>query len=163
MKNTIKVISLLLALLFAAAVFAGCGGGEESKVDCGGLASQMAAASEFPSMLTINSGDDNEERGFSAISDLSFDKAASFSLMYASDGSAYELAVIELKDAGDMKALENSLRAHIENRVKQYKYYDPEQVSRAESALVASRGRYAALIMCDDASAVKTVFEKAFE
>jgi len=134
----------------------------EKSIDVYALADEMAAAAELPEMLTINKGDSNEEKGFAAISDLDYAKVAAFRLMYASNGSAYELAVIKLTDASDMKKLEESLKEHIEKRVKQYRQYNAEEVPRAEGAAVVTNGAYAALIMCDDTASAKAVFERAF-
>ena len=160
--RALRLIAILIAALITAAAMCSCSGDTAEKADIYALADEMAAASELPEMLTINKGDSREEKGFSAISDLDFGKVEEFSLMYSADGSSYELAVIMLKNESDMPALESSLREHIHNRAEQYRYYDASQAPRAENAAVAVSGRYAALIMCDDISSVKAVFDKAF-
>lgn len=159
-----RLCAVLAMLVLCAVMLTGCGsdGAKVDAVDPDALIGRMQEASVLPAMLSIRSGDERAERGFAAISTLAYDKVDSFSLLYAADGSAYELAVIRLKDAADSKALEDSLRAHIDSRVQTYRNYDPTQVSRAGSAVVAVRGSYAALIMCDDSAAVKAVFDKAF-
>ena len=163
MKRIISTICVLLAALTVCAALAGCqGAGEKDTVVVSGLTSSMKDASAFPEMLEIKSGDSSAEKGFAAISDTDYASVDDFCLYYAADGSSYELAVIRLKDESGVKALEQALTAHVENRVKQYRYYDPEQVQRAENAVVTTRGRYAALIMCDDPAAVKAVFDSAF-
>ena len=156
----ITIISAAI-LLSVAMCLASCSGNADPSIDVIALCDEMKAADTFPEMLNIRSGDGREERGFAAISDLDFPKVASFSLYYAADGSAYELAVISMKDAADIPALEASLEAHIHTRVEQYRNYDASQVPRAERAVVAVSGRYAALIMCDDPAAVRAVFDKA--
>lgn len=161
MKKSVRVVisaALIMAVLFLAA---GCTGNRD-QVDGESLMQDMLSASELPGMLGSHTGDGKSEMSFAAISDLDYDKVEEFWLYYAADGSAYELAVIKLKSEADMPELEKSLQKHIQTRVKQYEYYDPAEVSRAESAQVAVNGRYAALIMCDDVAAVRAVFDSAF-
>lgn len=154
-----KRICCLLAALLCFAL-AGCGSG--ATVEPAALLHQMEEAAVLPAMKTVADTDANGERGFAAICDLDYDKVEAYSLLYAADGSAYELAVIRLKDAADIAALEQSLKKHIDNRVAQYRVYKPEQVDRAAGAVVAAHGSYAALIMCDDNAAAKAVFDHAF-
>ena len=157
---------LALILMLSCAALTGCGSGGEqpsAEPDVNTVIEEMRAASELPQMLSMNSGDERGERGFAAVSDLDYEKVEAYSLLYAADGSAYEIAVIRLKDAADSAALEQSLRRHIENRVRTYRQYSPEELPRAESAAAAVHGRYAALVMCDDVAAVKAIFDKVFE
>ena len=161
-KTIIRAAAVILAAL-AILSLAACGNDTSADVDVQKLTDDMRAAARWPELLSIRSGDSREQKGFAAISDMDYERVDDFSLLYAADGSAYELAVIRLKDETDMKELEGSLGSHIESRVSQYRFYDAEQAPRAESAVVVTKGRYAALIMCDDIAAVRTVFEKAFE
>lgn len=157
-----RIICIIAALAVICTALTGCGSpaADDAGIDIYALADEMSAAAKLPDMLSIRSGDDRAEKGFAAISDLGYGKVEAFSLQYAADGSAYELAVIELKDPSDMAALEKSLRTHIENRIQQFRYYDPDEAPRAEGAIAAVSGRYAALIMCDDNSSVKAVFDR---
>ena len=162
MKNTmIKIAAVVIAALMVFSL-AACTQGAEKSVDIYALTDEMQSAVEMPAMLSIKKGDGNDKKGFAAISDMDYAKVAEFSLLYAADGTAYELAVIKLADPADMTELERSLKKHIERRAAQYRQYDPAQVSRAESAVTAVHGAYAALIMCDDNAAAKAVFNNAF-
>ena len=164
-----RTICLITALMLFCAVLSACGGSAADEktepaeqIDIAALAQKMQAAADWPGMLAVSSGDERAQRGFEAISTLDYGKVDAFSLLYASDGASYELAVIRLKDSADMPALEQSLKKHIETRAETYRYYKPDQVARAESAAVAVHGRYAALIMSSDNAAVKAVFDQAF-
>ncbi len=159
-----KYLVLMISAIIAVTALCACQTSvpEKSDTDIHKLAENMTAAAKMPDMLNACTGDSGAESAFGAISDLEYGKIEEFTLYYAADGTAYELAVIELKSADDMKELEESLKEHIENRVKQYKYYNPEEVPRAEGAAVVSNGRYAALIMCDDVTQVKAIFDAAF-
>lgn len=153
-----------MTALLLCVVFAGCSQSpeEEKTIDLSSLAQEMQAAAEWPELLTISSGDSSAQKGFSAISSMDYDKVDDFCLLYAADGSAYELAVIRLKDEADMDEMEKSLKQHIEKRTESYRYYKPDQAARSSGALVAVHGRYAALVMCDHNAAVKAVFDKSF-
>ena len=154
-------ISAIIVLVIA---MSGCQADVPKKndIDIHKLAEDMTAVTKMPDMLNARTGDSGAESAFAAISDLEYDKIEEFTLYYAADGAAYELAVVKLESEDDMKHLAKSLNEHIKNRVKQYKYYNPEEVPRAENAVVATNGRYAALIMCDDTPQVKAVFDGAF-
>ena len=139
-----RLFSIVLIVILTATLTA-CAESDDSAIDIAALCDEMLAADSFPEMLNIRTGDSREERGFSAISNLDYTKVEAFNLYYAADGTSYELAVIALKDAGDMNTLEASLKAHIHTRIEQYRNYDATQVSRAE---------------CDDPAAVRAVFDK---
>ena len=94
------------------------------------------------------------------MSNLDYNKVQDYFLAYASDGMAYEIAVIRLRDKADVPAAEDSLREHLEGRVRLYKTYEPEQMSRAESAVIKSDGSFVMLIMCDDPTAVENAFNE---
>ena len=68
--------------------------------------------------------------------------------------------IIRLRDKADVPAAEDSLREHLEGRVRLYKTYEPEQMSRAESAVIKSDGSFVMLIMCDDPTAVENAFNE---
>ena len=170
-----KVLCLITAAVMFCFALAACGTGSSddtaetvsdptaepaAPIDLTILADEMQRAAPWPEMKTATDAGSSAARDFGAISDLSYDRVDAFCLLYASDGTSYELAVIRLKDAVDTPALERSLKKHIESRVEQYRYYMPDQVERAAGAQVVTRGCYAALIMCDDNDAVKAVFEQ---
>ena len=94
---------------------------------------------------------------------MDYSKIESFFLCYSSDGSPYEIAAVTVKDKGDIKALEESLNDHIKNRIQLYRNYAPENVDKAEKAIVLTNDATAALIMCDKRDEVKKAFENAFK
>ena len=161
MMRRILCLVLVLAALPLLASLAGCGAGDAGEpdmtkaVDMAGLRDAMLSAGTFPEMENAGVDDDGAEDDFVYLSDLDYEKVDGYFLSYAADGASYELAVILLKDGADAAAAEASLRDHLEGRINLYKNYSPEDLPRAEEALVGSNGRYAYLIMCDDPSSVK--------
>ena len=156
-----RIFCLILA---AALLLCGCGAKEAQQpapmVSMYDLQKAMLAAEpNLPEMKTVSSSDENAAELFGYLSSASYDKVEGFFLAYAADGTAYEIAVVALKDAADVPAMTDSLKAHLNDRVLLYKNYAPEQLKRAERAQILSNGRYVALVMCDDRAAVQAAFE----
>lgn len=156
-----RFLPIFLCAALAFCLLGGCGTNQKS-VRLNDLRSAMLDAADLPEMLSAGSGDSSAERELTALTDIPYDKVEEFFIDYAADGKAYEIAVIRLKDEKDAEQVEKDLRDHIRSRVQQYQYYMPEQTANAEHAVVAVKGAYAALMMCDDPSAVKAAFDGAF-
>ena len=122
--------------------------------------SMVSADKTLPEMKVSGSWDENAEKAFSYISDLEYNKIHGFFLAYAADGMAYEIAVVQLKDKSDASAMADSLREHVQSRVQMYKTYEPEQVQRAESAVVKTDGDCVLLIMSDAPQNAETAFKE---
>ena len=131
------------------------------KIDMYELQKSMVSADKsLPEMKISGSWDENAEKAFSYISDMEYNKIHGFFLAYAADGMAYELAVVQLKDKSDAGAMEDSLNEHVQTRVRMYKTYEPEQVQRAENAVVKTVGDCVLLIMCDSPENAETAFKE---
>mgnify|MGYP001114077082 CR=1 FL=1 len=135
-----RMVCALCAVMLA---FSLCACGEKTKsIDMQALENSMVSADKtLPEMKVSGSWDENAEKAFSYISDLEYNKIHGFFLAYAADGMAYEIAVVQLKDKSDASAMADSLREHVQSRVQMYKTYEPQQVQRAESAVVKTRRR----------------------
>lgn len=135
--------------------------GEKSDISMYELQKAMLAADEgLPEMLTAGSWEENGEKTFPYLSDLDYNKIQDYFLAYAADGMAYEVAVIRLRDKADVTAAADSLREHLDGRIRLYRNYEPEQVKRAESALIKIEGSFAFLIMCDKPEPVENAFRE---
>ena len=153
---------LFLPLLLAAVLLLPACGAGGADVDMTALRRSMAdAAPSLPAMLSVTDADENAGELFSYLSDMDYGKVSHFFLLYASSGDADEIAVIEVKNRGDAADAEQSLRAHLVNRARLYEQYRPDQLQRVEQAEVFVRGRWAVLIVCDEAAAVKAAFDRA--
>ena len=170
MKRLIVTALLLAALLCGCAQKSADGGNtdggntdaapETPMVSMYDLQKEMLAKdSAMPEMMTVSGSDENAAELFAYLSDIEYEKVEGYFLAYAADGSAYEVAVVALRDAAEVPALKASLETHVQGRVSLYKSYAPDQVERAEKAIITDSGRYVALIMCEDQSAVKAAFE----
>lgn len=134
---------------------------ENAKIDMYELQKSMVSADKsLPEMKISGSWDENAEKAFSYISDMEYNKIHGFFLAYAADGMAYELAVVQLKDKSDAGEMEDSLNEHVQTRVRMYKTYEPEQVQRAENAVVKTVGDCVLLIMSDSPENAETAFKE---
>ena len=154
-----RIICVICALAMCLSV---CACGEKTqKIDMYELQKSMVSAEKsLPEMKISGSWDENAEKAFSYISDMEYNKIHGFFLAYAADGMAYELAVVQLKDKSDAGAMEDSLNEHVQTRVRMYKTYEPEQVQRAENAVVKTVGDCVLLIMSDSPENAETAFKE---
>lgn len=154
-----RIICAVCALVMALSL---CACGEKTqKIDMYELQKSMVSADKsLPEMKISGSWDENAEKAFSYISDMEYNKIHGFFLAYAADGMAYELAVVQLKDKSDAGAMEDSLNEHVQTRVRMYKTYEPEQVQRAENAVVKTVGDCVLLIMSDSPENAETAFKE---
>ena len=154
-----RMVCALCAVMLA---FSLCACGEKTKsIDMQALENSMVSADKsLPEMKVSGSWDENAEKAFSYISDLEYNKIHGFFLAYAADGMAYEIAVVQLKDKSDASAMADSLREHVRSRVQMYKTYEPQQMQRAESAVVKTDGDCVLLIMSDAPQNAETAFKE---
>lgn len=154
-----RMVCALCAVMLA---FSLCACGEKTKsIDMQALENSMVSADKsLPEMKVSGSWDENAEKAFSYISDLEYNKIHGFFLAYAADGMAYEIAVVQLKDKSDASAMADSLREHVQSRVQMYKTYEPQQMQRAESAVVKTDGDCVLLIMSDAPQNAETAFKE---
>lgn len=154
-----RMVCALCAMMLSLSL---CACGEKTKsIDMQALENSMVSADKtLPEMKVSGSWDENAEKAFSYISDLEYNKIHGFFLAYAADGMAYEIAVVQLKDKSDASAMADSLREHVQSRVQMYKTYEPQQVQRAESAVVKTDGDCVLLIMSDAPQNAETAFKE---
>ena len=154
-----RIVCALCAVMLSLSL---CACGEKTKsIDMQALEKSLVSADKtLPEMKVSGSWDENAEKAFSYISDLEYNKIHGFFLAYAADGMAYEIAVVQLKDKSDASAMADSLREHVRSRVQMYKTYEPQQVQRAESAVVKTDGDCVLLIMSDAPQNAETAFKE---
>ena len=91
----------------------------------------MAADTTLPELKTVTSEDKNAELNFTALSDLDYNLVDSYFYSYAQDGDVQEIAVIALKEEGDVAEMMETLEKHVENRIGTFQEYTPEKVELA--------------------------------
>lgn len=148
-----------------ALAFAGCSGESKEQVSMYELNKAMCAATDnFKDMKYTCAEDGNEEEVFSNISEMSYSKVNNFFVTYAMEGkgNADEIAVIEVKNKGDVTEAADSLNAHLEKRKALYATYDTSQVKKLEKGKVVTYKNIAALIVADDVDAIEKAFYSYF-
>jgi hypothetical protein len=151
-----KIVSLLLVI--GMCLLPACQN-QVSSIDMTAVQEVMTTAAEEVSELSVaDSNMDNASDLFLNISDMDYDKVSKYFLLYSSEGTSDEIAVIEMKNSADTVDMEESLKKHLESRKKLFQNYAPDQVKAIESAQLFSTGNYTVLIICDKASAVKEAF-----
>ena len=169
MKNNVKRIACLALSALMLACGWGCGANTEPKddgpdVDMAALREAMVAADKtLPEMTTVTSEGKQAETDFTYLSDLDYKLVDEYFYVCADAGTAEEIAVIKLKDAGRAAAAMESLHKHIEARQGTFREYDPEQSPLTENAVIIREGRYVALIVCEKNGLVQNVFRDSFK
>lgn len=141
----------------------GCGKKNEKtleQIDMKKLQETMLAADEtLPKMKISSSDDDNADLNFSSLSDIDYNRIASYFYAYAKDGTAQEIAVIQLKNPKDEAVLMQSLQKHVDNRIKTLQEYNPEQVTMAEKAVITRKSGCVTLIISEKNGLIQNAFE----
>ena len=173
-----RIIALLLPMLIAAACAIGCAGRPgktepsaqpteaaettpEPAVSMFDLSEALRSAHNGSAELSYVSSSDQDPAGKLAyVSDIDYEKVESFMMLYAADGkeSTDEIVVIALKEASDAPEAADTLRTHVESRISLYSTYAPELVEPLRNAKVFCEGRYAVLIISENADAVSRAF-----
>lgn len=162
-----KLVCLTLAALLLACAW-GCGPKEPADpgqdVDMAALGKAMLAADPtLPEMVTATGGGEQAAADFTYLSNLDYGLVEDYWYAFADAGTAEEIAVVKLKDAGNAAALMDSLHRHVEQRQGTFREYDPSQVPLTEQAVIIREGRYAALIVCQKNGLVQNAFRDSFK
>ncbi len=162
MKKALLLFFSVLLLLSLCACGGTAGDDSATTVDMEALQTAMLAADPaLTDMTSITGNVEDAKELFSYLSDFSYDKVDNFLLSYSSSKPAQEIAVIAVKDPSDVDAAASALRAHVDQRLKLFQQYSPADAAQVEKAQILTKGRYAALIICEDNLAVQTAFETA--
>ena len=151
MRQSKRIACLGLAALLLACGW-GCGPKEQSDpgkdVDMAALAQAMLDADPtLPEMAAASGSGEQGAADFTYLSNLEIYKLVDEYYYAAADaGTAEEIAVVKLKDAGDAAALMDALH----------------KVPLTEGAVIVREGRYVALIVCQKSGLVQNVFRDSF-
>ena len=136
----------------------------EKQVDMDRLQKQLLEAdTTLPEMIAVTSEEENAELNFSALCDFSYDRVENYFYLYAEDGTAPEIAVVELKDASDAAALMMDIKEHAANREGTMQSYMPDQVEIVHAYILTYDGPYVLYAVGEQNGMVQKAFEAAFE
>lgn len=69
-----------------------------------------------------------------------------------------EVLVVKVRQKSDLSAVEDAVEDRIDNQIRTYEGYGPEQVSRLQNAVVTKRGNYLFYATAKDPSVYEEVF-----
>ena len=165
MKQIYHKLTVLVCVLLLTAGMAGCGSEETKQPDGAAIdmqalrESMLAADTTLPKMKVATSDDEQAELNFSAFSDFAYDRVQSYFYAYAADGGSQEIAVVQLKDAGDAAALMNTMKDHLEDRRGALVAYAPDQLPLVDHAVIKQKGHCVAMIISEKSGLVQQAFE----
>ena len=167
MRNGMKQTTCLALAAVLLAAVCGCAPQSEDtgkNVDMAALMDAMVAADPtLPKMIYVTGEGDQAAAYFTYLSDLDYELIDEYFYVCADLGTAEEIAVIKLKDAGQAAAAMDSLHRHIEARQGTFREYDPGQIPLTENAVIIREGKYVALIVCEKSGLVQNVFRDSFK
>ncbi len=143
-KNKKLIRTLICALAVTALAITGCGSeeGGEASVDTAKIGADLLALdADMPEVETVTSASENADVSFAVLADFDYEKVDSFYYSYSKDGSPEEIAVIAVKEKGDIADLMKALQAHIDSRRGTFEQYTPEKVSMVENAILTYQGK----------------------
>lgn len=159
-----KFAAFLCVLLLAVGIM-GCGGekteeSETAQVDLTAMREHMLAAdTTLPEMKIVTGSDEQAALNFTAFSDFSYDRVQDYFYAYAADGGSQEVAVVELRDAGDAAALMRTMQSHLEDRRGALTAYAPDQLPLVDHAVIKQKGRLVTMIIAEKSGLIQKVFE----
>jgi hypothetical protein len=166
MKNIVKAVAVILLAAVAAASFAACHRTVEPAVtpapakdyNVDEIAASVAANVPFEDPYLANVA--NREFALSTygidaalVADENGEKASS---IYVSGAYPEMIVAIKAVDEASAAAVMDKVKALIDNYIKNYTTYTPEQVAKLESAVTVQRGAYVFAIVSNDNAAAES-------
>ena len=159
-KRFFSAISAFLLLLVLVSCGSSTDSAAENNVDIAKLFDAMCAAdTNLPEMTKISGSDENADLNFTSLCDFDYELVKNYIYAYATDGTAPEVAVVELKDASDAGELMNKLNAHAKLRKGTMEAYSPEQVELVEKYILVRSGNLVAYVVSPQNGLVQEVFQ----
>jgi len=160
-----KWAALLLLPAIGCMLMTGCGSSDTgSSVSLSDLQTAMLAADEqLPEMTVISGSDENASLNFTSLCDFDYENVEDYFYAYATDGTAPEIAVVEVKDSLDIPELMDDLKEHVEQRKGTMEAYSPDQVTLVENYVLTSQDQYVTLIISPQNGLVQNAFKEAFQ
>lgn len=158
-------LAVFSCVLLLAAAICGCGSDETGQengaaIDMQALQKSMLAAdTTLPEMKVATGDEEQAELNFGAFSDFEYDRVQNYFYAYAADGGVQEIAVVQLKDAGDAAALMNTMQNHLEDRRGALTAYAPDQLPLVDHAVIKQKGCLVAMIISEKSGLVQQAFE----
>ena len=154
--NIKKMIAkLTAAVLLPAALLTGCGGGESAVADVPPADVLKAVTDEIPFAAAATKDESELEVYYKDIDASKVESAA----LCLSVGHPDEIAIIKFKQDSDAKDAEAALQKRLDEQIKTYESYDPDNMYKLEGAKIYSKGSYAVLLAVEDNDKAKSIVD----
>ncbi len=151
----LKLITSALLMTFA---LTACGGGssKEVNVDVNKLAQTLSEETVTGETLTQANADMIPQ-----IYALTADDIASAAAYTNSGSTAYDIAVVECKEADQAAEIEKQFNTYVQTRTDLFASYNQDEVKKLDDAVVKTAGKYVVLCVSDDSSKAKDVLKES--
>ena len=155
MRQTMKKGWRILPLLLAVLLLTACGGGKkEVTVDVQKLADELNSQTVTGDSLTTTAAN-----MLPTIYFIGEDVLANGAAYMSAGSTACEVAVIECKDAKQTADVEKLLKQRVQSQSDLYASYNAGEVTRLDSAIIKSAGKYVVLCVCDDKAKAEEILK----
>ncbi|MFJ7952506.1 DUF4358 domain-containing protein [Lysinibacillus sp. NPDC096418] len=162
-----KMIVIVLTMVLAMVVSA-CSGGKTSTDDkttnieasksAKEMAEQMVTEVEQPSLMELSP---EEMEGMYNIDPA---KLEDFSVRIPMmNTKSNEIAIFKVKDANDVADVEAAVKVRVENVMKPFEHYLPDQYENAKNHKIIVKGNYVLLVISESADELVKVYDSFFE
>ncbi len=142
MKKVVSLVLVMCALL----ALAGCGGEKTPAIDLAAFYETIAGGEDFPAMIGIDEGSvANVYPGLEAV-----ERAQTVLYMAAISATPCEIAMVEVANEKDAKAVRDIFQARIDAQVAGGAWYPETIEAWQRNAKIVTRGPYVCLFVVPD-------------
>ena len=159
MKKKLGIISLLLSIIVI--TLSGCNSTKEvtAKIPSVDEITQKVKQATDTSNMRIA-----DAAGLKKLYDINSDELEGFSLLTApSDIKSDEIAILKVKDSGNVENVKNKITKRIDKQLKSFNGYLPNEYYLIQHNTVKVKGNYVIFIVSKDAEKVSNAFDEAFK
>ena len=154
MKKLVSLISLATALLM---IFTACAASQKEPVSAD-IMKSIRGSVDLPDMAEIAKDKIN------GYYDIDQDKIAEIEYIIAGSGvTADEIMVIKMNDAKDVESVVSEMKARKEQIADLFSTYNPDEVTKINTCVIESKGKYAFFAICNDNQKAKDIFDASFK
>lgn len=151
-----KYVKLLLGMTLLALCLTACSkGGKDITVDVGALAGELQ--SEAVTSDTLSSTAEEMLPSIYFIDAETMEKGAAYT---STGATACEVAVIECKEASQTAEVEKLFETRVSSQSELFASYNAGEVSKLDSAIIKSAGKYVVLCVCDDTDKANEILKE---
>ena len=152
-----RIITLVLAVLMAAAVFTACGGAKQ--VDLKALLGEINTQFGLEGLKNLD-----DTSALNRYYQIDETDVKQFAGELSTTASQYtEVILVEANDSNSAKNIAAMLKAHLDTQLGTAKSYDADQVAMIEACSVKQNGNYVYLVVSDKFSDITGYIENALK